>query len=251
MVPAFNSGGKCINNLLILEKSASDWPMNLTIDIGNTRTKIALFKENELLEIQSLDQELELESFLDSNTEIRHIILSTVGSPLNVLEFYGGSASVVHLNQDTPVPLDNKYTTPETLGTDRISNAVGATHLFPKRNILVIDAGTCITLDMVNEENQYLGGSISNGIKMRFQALNTFTENLPLIGHEDSNYPDLIGKSTESSIRSGVVNGVVGELCGMISAYNEQFTRLIILLTGGDANYIKAGLEDRADSKKK
>ncbi|MBL4578494.1 MAG: type III pantothenate kinase [Flavobacteriales bacterium] len=224
--------------------------MNLTIDIGNTRTKIALFKEEKLLETQSLDQERELESFLDSHTGIRHIIFSTVGSPLDALQTHGSSVSVVHLDQDTPIPLENKYETLGTLGADRISNAVGAAHLYPKSNILVIDAGTCITLDIVNEENQYLGGSISNGIQMRFQALNTFTENLPLIGHENPDYPDLIGKSTESSIRSGVINGVVAELCGMISAYNKQFTGLKILLTGGDANYIETELEDRIDSKK-
>jgi len=227
--------------------------MNLTIDIGNTRSKLAIFEGDKLLETHVLDRNEEddaLHSFLKSHTEVQHIICSTVGNPSSAVNSYNGSAAIINLNQQTPLPITNKYGTPESLGADRISNAVGAAHLFPKSNILVIDAGTCVTLDIVNEKNEYVGGSISNGIQMRFQALNTFTENLPLIGHDDSKYPDLIGHSTEGSIRSGVINGVLAELYRMIEQYNSQYSNLKILVTGGDATYIEQGLYNQIDSKK-
>jgi type III pantothenate kinase len=157
---------------------------------------------------------------------------------------------LLHLGQDTALPIKNVYETTETLGADRVSNAVGAAHLHPNHHVLIIDMGTCVTLDLVNLDNTYLGGSICNGMNMRFRALNTFTENLPLIGHSDTIFPDLIGKTTEDSIRSGVVNGMIAELCGMIEQYNKQFTPLKVLVTGGDAAYFVRMLTEGTDSKK-
>jgi type III pantothenate kinase len=227
--------------------------MNLTIDIGNTRTKLALFDSEQLVKTQILNREgLDngLIAFLEENQEIKHVICSAVGAPSTVLATLKISGKLLNLNQNTALPIENLYGTTETLGADRVSNAVGAAHLHPGHHVLIIDMGTCITLDLVTEGNAYLGGSISNGIHMRFEALHTFTENLPLIGHNDSNSPDLIGKTTEDSIRSGVVNGIIAELCGMIEEYNKQFAPLKILVTGGDAAHFVGILKDRADSKK-
>jgi len=170
-----------------------------------------------------------------------------VGARSEILKSY---ANTLFLNKDTSLPFENSYETPKTLGADRICNAAGAVHEFPGKNVVVIDMGTCITLDMITAERQYLGGSISNGIEMRFQALNTFTENLPLIAHDDSKFPDLIGRSTEDSIRSGVINGVLSELMGMIDMYNQKYPSLHILLTGGDAKFVERSLHDQVDSKK-
>lgn len=227
--------------------------MNLTLDIGNTRSKAALFAGNQLLETtefnpKSVDDDIK--SFIDLHPEIKNIIFSTVGSQLQTLVPSTWPGILITLDENTSLPIQNKYNTRETLGSDRISNAVGAAFLFPKKNVLVIDAGTCITLDMVDNAGNYLGGSISGGLKMRFQALNTFTENLPLVAHDNTVYPDLIGRSTNESIRSGVINGIIAELCGMIDAYNNQFNPLTILITGGDSTFIEQGLRNLVDIKK-
>jgi len=227
--------------------------MNLTIDIGNTRTKLALFDPEQLVKTQILNQE-ELDNgltaFLEENREIEHVICSNVGPHSDTLSLLNVTGLLLHLGQDTALPIKNVYETTETLGADRVSNAVGAAHLHPNHHVLIIDMGTCVTLDLVNSDNTYLGGSICNGMNMRFRALNTFTENLPLIGHSDTIFPDLIGKTTEDSIRSGVVNGMIAELCGMIEQYNKQFTPLKVLVTGGDAAYFVRMLTEGTDSKK-
>src|SRR5690606_17210513 len=119
-----------------------------------------------------------------------------------------------YLTQKSPLPIVNAYSTPETLGNDRLANAVAANTMFPDQNCLVIDIGTCLKFDFVNAENKYLGGSISPGYQMRFRALHTYTEKLPLISPKHPN--ELIGSSTETSIRSGVYNGLLNEIEGMI-----------------------------------
>ena len=227
--------------------------MNLTIDIGNTRTKLALFEANSLIKTTIIDhgnKENNLTDFLEKHRGVKHIISSAVGASSQFFSSYSGAISVLNLDNNTALPIENLYGTPDTLGADRIANAVGAFHLTQSRNVLVIDMGTCITLDIITKDKQYLGGSISNGIQMRFKALNTFTENLPLIAHDFENYPDLIGRSTNESIRSGVINGVLSELCGMIDDYNKKFDPLTVVMTGGDAAFVEAALRDRIDSKK-
>ncbi|MBL4657251.1 MAG: type III pantothenate kinase [Flavobacteriales bacterium] len=227
--------------------------MNLTLDIGNSRSKAALFKGEELLQTHELNREEtegDLNTYLQSHPEIENIIFSTVGPDLATFNSISIPGTLLQLDQNTDLPIQNMYESKETLGSDRISNAVGAANIFPNSNVLVIDAGTCVTLDIITEEGAYLGGSISSGLNMRFQALNTFTENLPLIANEDPDLPDLIGSSTKESIRSGVINGMLAELCGMIEEYNQKFAPLKVLVTGGDSDFVKEGLRDKIDIKK-
>jgi type III pantothenate kinase len=141
----------------------------------------------------------------------------------------------IELNEHTELPIENLYETPETLGKDRLAAAVGANELFPDQNLLVIDAGTAITYDLVSEKNQFIGGNISPGLEMRFKALNHFTGKLPLIGVSDEF--DLIGKNTADAIRAGVQNGMLYEIGQTIEAFNRNYQNLQIIMTGGDSNF--------------
>jgi len=119
---------------------------------------------------------------------------------------------------------------------------VGAHNLFPDSNILVIDAGTAITYDLLTAEGTYLGGNISPGIEMRFKALNQFTGKLPKIEKADQNI--LFGKTTEQAIRAGVQNGVVYEIEGTINSFKDFYKNLKVIITGGDAEFFEKKLKN-------
>lgn len=215
--------------------------INLVIDIGNTRTKIALFNQGELQIILPLTSfnTIALRQFLKDHTNIDRAIVSSVKKNqkalLSVLK--KSIPFVIELDHNTLLPIENCYETPETLGKDRIAAAVGANKLFPDQNILVIDAGTAITYDFVNNKNQYTGGFITPGLNMRFRALNHFTDKLPLLKPEmPENYD---GKNTNYSIRGGIQYGLKGEINQMIQYFNDLYGNLTIVLTGGDATYFE------------
>ena len=136
------------------------------------------------------------------------------------------------MSSETTLPIGNSYKTPTTLGNDRLANAVGAFQAFPNQNTLIIDLGTCLKMDLIDEFNNYLGGSISPGLRMRFEALHTLTDNLPLI--EDVEINQLIGNDTTSSIQVGAYKGMIAEISSMISQYEIKYVNLNIILTGGD-----------------
>ena len=133
------------------------------------------------------------------------------------------------------------YKTPKTLGVDRIALASAAIQKYPKKNVLVIDAGTCITFDFISKDKEYLGGAISPGIQMRYKALHNFTAKLPLL--DSGELTSFIGFDTESSIHSGVLNGVCNELDGVINQYSKKFRDLTVVLTGGDTNFLAKQLK--------
>ena len=150
--------------------------------------------------------------------------------------------AVFYLNHETKIPFLNKYATPETLGVDRIALISAAAKQYPQQNVLVIDAGTCITYDFLSAENEYLGGAISPGIAMRYKSLHTFTEKLPLL---DANNPKILtGNSTTASIHSGVVNGVLYEIDGIISEYRKNYNNLTVILTGGDTHFLRDSIKN-------
>lgn len=139
----------------------------------------------------------------------------------------------IELDHQTELPIENLYETPETLGKDRLAAAVGANELFPNQNILVIDAGTAITYDLVSEKNQFVGGNISPGLQMRYKALNHFTGKLPLVSYSDE--VQLIGKNTTDAIRAGVQNGIIYEIDRTIELFNTNYQNLQLVMTGGDS----------------
>jgi type III pantothenate kinase len=207
----------------------------LIIDIGNTLQKLAVFQGKEMLfkeTFKDLD-EIKLARFIDENGPFRGIIQSSVviHSP-EMEDILSKAGKFILLTELTPLPVKNLYQTPKSLGKDRIAAVTGAWSMFPGRNILVIDAGTCITYDLINQQGEYPGGSISPGIRMRFKAMHTFTGKLPLIEPED--FDDLIGRSTKESLLSGVYNGVTGEIREMIRLYREKYGDVMVLITGGD-----------------
>jgi len=215
--------------------------MNLIIDIGNTRAKIAVFNEGEL--ILSLISE---HNTINKNIEkfkkkyyLKNCILSSVANVSINLDVDSFN-TVIKLNHKTSVPFLNKYDSPSTLGVDRIALASAAAHHYPKKNVLIIDSGTCITYDFINIKNEYLGGAISPGINLRYKSLNQFTANLPLLEQADF---QLIGKDTKASIHSGVLNGFMQEIDGVIEQYNRKYSNLTVVLTGGDTNFLAEKLK--------
>src|SRR3972149_509463 len=226
--------------------------MNLVIDIGNSRSKLAVFKDNQQVALTVYNNSIginDVNKFLEKHKGVKRVILSSVvkhslkTTKLDASTFPG--IDFIELKSDTPLPIENLYKTPETLGPDRIAVVVGANNKFPNENILVIDAGTCITYDFINSQNRYLGGSISPGINMRFRALNNFTAKLPLLSPDKSwRFKKITGVTTDESILSGVLNGTLSEIKGIIEVYRNKFPELKILLTGGDLVFFENELKN-------
>ncbi len=218
--------------------------MNLIIDVGNTRIKSAVFEGDILKEVFFFDTDdilSEIKKIL-KNFAITQAIMSNVGAiSTEILDKLQQLIKVIVVSAATSIPFVNLYKTPNTLGIDRIALIAGAVKQFPNRNVLVIDAGTCITFDFVNTRNEYLGGAISPGIQMRFNALHHFTANLPLLNKRELKNP--IGTSTKDCMNSGVVNGVVNEIDGVINQYKIKYSDLTVVLTGGDTNFLSKQLK--------
>jgi type III pantothenate kinase len=218
--------------------------MQLVIDIGNTRVKTAVFDKKELRHFQvfpSLD-----ESIIPALTAQFQISRCIICSVVNEIESFIRETEldlpVLLFNSRTPVPVKNLYRSAHTLGSDRLAAAVGGNLLAPLQDVLVIDAGTCIKYNFVNSSGEYLGGAISPGLQMRFNALNHYTARLPLLKTSED-YAELIGTTSEESIYSGVELGAVAEVEGMIDQYSQRFNNIKVFLTGGDADFFAKRLK--------
>ena len=229
--------------------------MLLAVDIGNTRIKVAVFEENTLLErfyFSSLDLQKEMRFILNKYKNATQVVVASVGNiPKEVFLEFESQASIHLIGPNFPFSFKNNYSTPETLGIDRMVLANGAVLKYPNQNRLVIDAGTCITYDFIDENDNYLGGAISPGIRLRFESLHNFTAKLPILSLESLNDQDseiekvpLIGNSTFEAINSGVINGVINEIQGFISQYEAVYPKFIIILTGGDAEFLAKRLKN-------
>jgi type III pantothenate kinase len=214
--------------------------LNLVIDIGNTLQKIAIFNNDECAYCQSFQSvtETTIASILNQFPVKYSIISSVADLDARVVGFLNANTKIIQYSHQTKLPVKILYKSAETLGLDRIANAVGAATLFPNKNVLSVQAGTCLVLDFVNEKGEYLGGSISPGMKMRFEALHEKTKKLPLLRASD-NCIDFIGADTISSINCGVINGICYEIDGFIDEYRAKFENLIVILTGGDAECLQ------------
>mgnify|MGYP006340482609 FL=1 len=219
--------------------------MLLTIDVGNSRIKVAVFEHNKQVDFFIFETKEALKNFKNifkKYSNLQKIILSSVGKlDEEVVNFIKSQFQTEIIDHKSKFPFTNLYATPETLGIDRMVLAAGATLMYPNQNRLIIDAGTCITYDFVNAENQYLGGAISPGIKIRYKSLNNYTSKLPLLTLSE-NF-EIIGNSTKTSIHSGVINGVIFEIEGFISQYSLKNQDLTIILTGGDAEFLAKRLK--------
>ena len=220
--------------------------MILVIDVGNTRIKGAVFEGAILLEIfvfTKIELQKNIENILKNFEKVSDLVVSSVGDveKLSFLAFEN-VLNVHFISNTDPFPFQNKYATPQTLGIDRMVLAAGATLQFPNQNRLVIDAGTCVTYDFIDQDNNYLGGAITPGLRLRYESLHNYTAKLPLLALE--NPENLIGNSTSDSIHSGVVNGLVYEIDGFINEYRARYLNFIIILTGGDTDFLAKRLKN-------
>ncbi|MFB9109084.1 type III pantothenate kinase [Flavobacterium gyeonganense] len=220
--------------------------MVLTVDVGNTRIKAAVFEGSTVLGsfVFEKDQlEKEIKKILKKFQNCSDLVVASVGN-IEKQSFlaFEKQLAIHFLTHEDPFPFINKYATPKTLGIDRMVLAAGATLQFPKQNRLVIDAGTCITYDFIDESDHYWGGAISPGLRLRYEALHNYTARLPLLSLE---VPEsYIGNTTAQAIHSGVVNGFVYEIDGFIDEYRTNFPNFIIILTGGDTDFLAKRLKN-------
>ncbi len=217
--------------------------MNLILDIGNTRTKLAVFKVNDLILFENCKTKKlkkKIRKILKKFPIKKGIISSVAENNKKIISLLQDKIPLLVLDYQTPIPFTNKYTTPKTLGVDRIALVTAAVKEFPNKNVLIIDAGTCITYDYVSKNKNYFGGAIAPGIKMRYKAMHQFTKKLPLL---EPKLNITKGNSTENAMHLGVINGVFLEIEGIISKYKSKNDNLTIVLTGGDTNFLSSLLK--------
>jgi len=220
--------------------------MHLVIDVGNTQIKIAVFEQNTAVEYLTANQNELLSTIKALKIKYPNIRKAIVASVVNleniILSSLKNSIEIQYLTKECKFPFINTYSTPNTLGIDRMVLAAGAVLEYPKQNRLVIDIGTCITYDFIDENNNYLGGAISPGIRLRYESMNQKTAKLPSLTKKKPLH--FIGNSTESCMHSGVVNGIALEMDGFIELYKAQYTNFITILTGGDSDFLAMRLKN-------
>lgn len=235
--------------------------MNLAVDIGNTAVKAAWFKHKRPWEVHSAPTIMALAEPI-ARYRPKRVIVSSVSSAYDELRaMIPEEARYVELGSDTPLPFENTYRTPRSLGTDRIAAVAGAQALYPSRNVLVIDAGTCVTYEILNHRQQYAGGLISPGLRMRWRAMHTFTARLPLVSLESSDSVRLaeslrsaqdapeeelpwVAKSTEEALQWGGLMGMAAEINQMIRMYADKFAALQVVTCGGDMKYLQPWISE-------
>ncbi len=210
--------------------------MELAVDLGNTVAKCGFFENDKLIKKETANGWNELVNITNDHLP-DHLILSSVKEDAErIIEKFDSRINCLVFNADTQLPIINKYETKATLGLDRLAAVVGAQSIFPERNCLSIDIGTCITYDLITSEGAFLGGAISPGIDIKLKSMNHYTARLPLIEVRD--FDELIGTSTETSLLSGVINGTKAEIMQMIRLFESKFADLQIIICGGNSKFV-------------
>lgn len=220
--------------------------MNLIADIGNNSAKFFLFQDDKLI-LHTRRSGSSYDVIKEWN-DIYGIDKAIISSVINLSyeqkrAFDVLNCPVVWFNSSVSTPLDIDYNTPQTLGSDRLAAAVGAWNEKPGCNLLIIDAGSAITIDFVEKTGIYRGGNIAPGIRMRLRALHEYTGRLPLVEKEGDT--PLLGKETETAIRSGVIRGICYEIDGYITEISQRFGDVYVFLTGGDEITLKNSIKNR------
>jgi type III pantothenate kinase len=217
--------------------------MNLVVDFGNTCIKAALFEDKVLVEHFVFEDATALLAAGFEQRGIKYCITASVTQEHElVLESFSRHFETLLFIQSTRQPLRNLYSSAATLGSDRLAAAIGSYSLFPDKNVLTIDAGTCLKYNFVNDKNEFIGGAISPGIPMRLKALHAYTSALPAV-EADKNYRQLVGTSTQESLLSGAL--MVAEVEGTIRRYEALYPDLQVVVTGGDSDYLCSQLKNR------
>jgi type III pantothenate kinase len=211
----------------------------LCIDVGNTRTKVNIFEDDEVVFSW-------ISSALEASTLTRFIktyqikvggICQSGFAPNSEVNAITSQIKVLHLDHTTKIPINNLYKTPSTLGKDRLAAAIGVRKQFPNENCIIVNAGTCITFDFIDNQGNYHGGNISPGITMRLQAMNKFTSRLPYVAPKYNE--DLLAKSTEEALQNGAVKGAIYEFETFITRVQEKYGPSKVIVSGGDAQYFE------------
>ncbi len=212
------------------------------IDMGNSDIKLGLFHKDRLLRHWYNLEERQLLSIIGARPELSVIILSVRDMPSYINDMVEqGKAFLIDGN--TPLPFTSMYQTPATLGMDRVAAVAGAQLLYPGENVLCIDAGTCITYDFLDSSGRYHGGAISPGLKMRFDAMHTFTARLPLVLPKSYDNIVLEGNSTENALSSGGFWGILSEIEGMILRFREKHDKLRVIICGGNTKFFESKIK--------
>ncbi len=216
--------------------------MKLVIDIGNTLVKVALFEKKKIIKTISFENiTFEVIKCFIENNKIKNTIVSSVKDYSTELLKIINDFNAIVLDQNVKYPVKINYNNINDLGKDRLAAIIGAINLYTNKNILILDIGTCLTIDLVNNNN-YLGGRISPGLDMRYKALNKFTAKLPLCEKISKNLK--YGNSTLSSIQSGVQNGMIDEIDALITEFKQENKNNIVIATGGDCFFFEKELKN-------
>lgn len=217
----------------------------ICLDFGNTRLKLALFEDDELKEIFVLQEDAlnHLEEIILKISPHRSILSSVIEHDIEIETLLNNTTQFHKLTHSSKLPFTIPVGKPETMGADRIAIAAASVFLFPKQNNMAIGLGTCVTYNFINQENEFMGGSISPGMEMRFLSMHQFTAKLPLV-KAHWNVP-LIGYDTATNLQSGVILGMAKEIDGIIDAYKERFGNFNALLTGGDGHLFEPYLKNK------
>lgn len=220
--------------------------LNLVIDIGNNSSKFFLFQEDTII-LRGRRENTSLNFIAEIAKEygVKNIIVSSVVKfkDEEKEKLFAEHPGTLWFTNAMPLPINILYRTPERLGSDRLAAAIGAIGEAPGKDILVIDAGSAITIDFVDAEGNFRGGNISPGIKMRLTALHQLTSRLPKV-EKDGDTPTL-GYDTETAIRSGVILGICHEIDGYINDFRQKYPNLLVFLTGGDEKTLIDKIKNR------
>lgn len=219
----------------------------LCLDFGNTRKKCAVFSNNMLQQVMVLNDDLlgSLQNIIHTYKPNTSILSSVIHHPVEIENLLRKTTQFHLLNHQSKLPIATPVGKPETIGADRLAICSAAATMYPKQHCLAIGLGTCITYNFINKFGEFLGGSISPGMLMRFKAMNDYTALLPIVKAEHQ-FP-LIGYDTKTNLLSGVLYGLAKEVDGIINLYKEKFNELQVVLTGGDAEFFSHHLTNKID----
>jgi len=217
----------------------------ICFDFGNTRLKAAVFENEELVQeiVLADDQAATIEKLLAAYKPQRTILSSVIDHNTDIEEILASQTVFHKVSHLTKANFTVPAGKPETVGTDRLALCAAAVHFFPAKNNLVISLGSCITYNFINQYHQFMGGSISPGMEMRFKSMQVFTAKLPLV-QKDWNFP-MIGYDTKTNLQSGVIAGITYEIDGFIDLYASKYGNFNAVLTGGDTAYFAGQLKNK------
>ena len=217
----------------------------ICFDFGNTRLKAAIF-ENEIFSAEIVlpdDETSTIEKLLADHSPQKTILSSVIEHNAEIENVLSAKTAFHKLSHLTKANFTTPVGKPETIGADRLALSAAAVHFYPGKNNLVVALGSCITYNFINQYNEFIGGSISPGMEMRFKAMQVFTAKLPLV-QKEWNFP-LIGYDTKTNMQSGVIAGITYEIDGFISEYARKYNNFNAVLTGGDTSYFAGQLKNK------